>query len=262
MNDSADSQTRKGSYASTQTRSPPFRSETLTSLPPYSSPEPNWAHTGDPQYPKTPADLLGIGTSYTRKISDTDIPDFLLGRGDSKGKGIMAPPQMSPDTQRLLTEPAELSELDSKDDLRPLEPCRNVIDRFATSPTGLGISSALSQGSSTASRVFTSPTMSSRRTSIATNSTSRRDSLFAQEHAVLEMAIENLSGVQASFYKAKSRLTYPVSTIEALRNKQTGRRYIVISPPSSSNIRLYFGTPHLSSNKACLLTCEYPSPSD
>ena len=53
--------------------------------------------------------------------------------------------------------------------------------------------------------------------------------------------MENLNGVQASYYKAKSRLSYPVSTIEAFRNKQTGCRYIIISPPISSNIRLFFG---------------------
>ena len=55
--------------------------------------------------------------------------------------------------------------------------------------------------------------------------------------------MENLSGVQVSYYKAKSRISYPVSAIETFRNRQTGRRYIIVSPPSSSNIRLYLGTP-------------------
>ena len=53
--------------------------------------------------------------------------------------------------------------------------------------------------------------------------------------------MENLNGVQVSYYKEKSRLSYLVSTIESFRNKQNGRRYIIISPPDSSNIRLFFG---------------------
>ena len=55
--------------------------------------------------------------------------------------------------------------------------------------------------------------------------------------------MENLGGVQISYYKAKSRISYPVSMIESLRNKQTGRRYIIVSPPLSSNIKLYFVPP-------------------
>ena len=53
--------------------------------------------------------------------------------------------------------------------------------------------------------------------------------------------MENLNGVQVSYYKEKSRLSYPVSTIESFRNKQTGHRYVIISPPISSNVRLFFG---------------------
>ena len=54
--------------------------------------------------------------------------------------------------------------------------------------------------------------------------------------------MENLAGVEVSYYKAKSRISYPVSTIESFRNKQNGRRYIIISPPISHNIQLFFGT--------------------
>ena len=239
-NDSADGRTRQNSHSTTSSCNPPMRPGTLPSLPPSSSHEPDWAQIESPPPAKTPAELLGLG----KRVSDNLIPIPSIERRGCNDKGIMASPPMSPNTLGPLAELGELSELYLKDSMMPLERRRNTMDGFAVSPTGLGNSNALSEASSAASRVFTSPTISSRRTSVSdeTNSSSRRDSIFALEHAVMERAMENLSGVQASYYKDKSRISYPVSTIEAFRNKQNGRRYIIISPPSSSNIRLYLGT--------------------
>lgn len=229
-NGSADGLTRQGSYSALSGLNPPVRSSTNVSLPPYSSPRANWTRTENSQYAKTPSELLGLGTFQSKPEG-------------SDGKEMVASPQNSPNTLRPLTELDEQSELDSKEALESLEQRRNTTNE---SPTGFGIPRPLSEGSSTASRISTSPTTSSRRTSMTGNtSTSRRDSIFALESAVVEAAIENLSGVQASYYKAKSKITYHVSTIESFRNKQTGQRYIVISPPISSNIKLYLGTSNL-----------------
>ena len=242
-NDSADGRTRLGSYPVTESLSPPLRSNTCTTLPPYSSPQPDWTPTETPQHAKTPAEYLGIGSKHKRKTSDSEIPDFLSESDDSLNKGKSASPQSSPSPLRTLKEQDERSELDSKETIKPLERQGNTLDEIAGSPTGLGISSGFSAGSSAASRIFTSPTISSRRSSTTefTNSTSRHSSIITLESSVLEMRMENLSGVQISYYKAKSRISYPVSTIESFRTKPTGQRYIVISPPDSCNIKLYFG---------------------
>lgn len=239
-NKSADGRTRQGSNSGTEGLGPPTRSETLTSLPPYSSPRPNWDPvTESLQHAKTPADLLGLSTEYQRKTSRTELPNLQYQPESSNGKGIRASPDTSPTTLGPLTEQNELPELDPKDAMR-----RQDINEVTVSPSGLGISRPLSEGSSVASRVFTSPTISSRRTSLTEtmSSTSRRDSIFALESAVIEMAMENLGGVRASYYKEKSKVSYPISAIESFRNKNTRRRYIIISPPLSSNIKLYLGT--------------------
>ena len=228
----------------TESLSPPLRSNTSTTLPPYSSPRPRWTQTEAVQHAKTPAEYLGIGTSHKRKTSDSEIPEFRLETDDSHSKGKSASPPNSPNTLRTLKEQDEQSELDSKEAMKPLERHGNAIDEIAGSPTGLGISSsAFSAGSSATSRIFTSPSISSRRSSTTefTNSTSRHSSIVTLDSSVVEMRMENLSGVQVSYYKAKSRLWYHVSTIESLRTKPTGHRYIIISPPDSSNIKLYLG---------------------
>ncbi|KAF6231112.1 hypothetical protein HO173_010612 [Letharia columbiana] len=240
-----DGRTRQGSHLGTEGLKPPLRSGTIASLPPYSSPRSNWTQTESLQHAKTPAELLGLGTQHKRKSSDTDIPNFQLESEGSGGKGMNTSLQTNLATLHPLTEPNERSELDSKEALKPLGSRRNTTNEVAVSPTGLGMSSTLSEGSSVASRDFTSPTISSRRTSMTevTTSTSRRDSILALDFAVMEIAMENLSGVKVSYYKAKSRISYAVSTIESFRNKQTGRRYIIVSPPISSNIKLYLVPP-------------------
>ena len=222
---------------------PPLRSGTLASLPPYSFQSPNWVGTESPPHAKTPADLLGFGNNHKRKTSDPGTLIFHLEPDALHAKGIYASPHSSPNTLRPLTEPVGSSDLDSEEAMDLWGRRRNTIDQIAMPPTGLGISSYMSEGSSAVSRAFTSPTNSSRRTSTteATSSSSKRESIFSLESAVLETVMENLNGVQASYYKAKSRISYLVSTIESFRNKQTGRRYIIISPPASSNIVLYFG---------------------
>lgn len=236
--------TSQGFLSSTTDFTPPLRSGTLASLPPYSSPQPNWDQTESFQPGKTPADLLVHISKHKTTTSDTDIPNFRSEPEGSDGKGRIAPQQSSPTTLRPLIEQDELSELDSKGAMRALEWRRNTNNEVAVPPTGLGISNALSEGSSAASRVFTSPTMSSRRSSMTefTTTTSTRDSIFALESAVVEMAMENLDGVQAIYYKERKQTSYPISTIESFRHKQTGRRSIIISPPTSFKIKLYFGT--------------------
>lgn len=244
---SADGRARQGSYAEASSFKPSLRSGTLASLPPYSSPRPNWTQANSLQHAKTPADLLGLENKYKRKTSDTDIFNFELESEGRDGKGMTASPQLSPNTlSPTLTEQDERSELDSEEALKPLQHRRNTTNEVAVSPTGLGFSSAFSEGSSAASRVFTSPTISSRRTS----ATEITISTFALESGVMEMAMRDLGGVQVSYYKAKSRISYPVSTIESFRNKQTGHRYIVISPPVSSKIKLYLGKK--SKQKSCI----------
>lgn len=175
--------------------------------------------------------------------SDTEVLDFHLETSGIDGKGLFTSPQVSPNTLRPLTERTGSSELDPIGDMKPLERRKNTVDEVAMSPNGLGIFGAISEGSSPVSRGFTPPTHSSPRTSTTadTSSISRPDSVLSLESAVLETIMENLSGVQASYYKAKSRISYPISTIESFRVRQTGRRYIIISPPPSSNIKLYFG---------------------
>ncbi|CAD6593106.1 MAG: hypothetical protein ASARMPREDX12_006840 [Alectoria sarmentosa] len=228
----ADGRTRQGSHSAAPSLNPPIRSGTLASLPPYSSPQPN-------QHAKTPAEYLGLSTKHERKSSESDIPIFYLEPEGSHGKEMIASPQASP----TILHPS--TELDPNVMLKPLQQRRETINEVDFSPTELGILSAMSEGSSAASRVSTSPTTSSPRTSMTETmtSTSRRDSILAPESAVVETAMENLGGVQISYIKAKSRISYPVSTIESFRNKHTGRRYIIISPPISSNIKLYFVPP-------------------
>ncbi len=247
-NKSADGRVRQGTHSAIEGPSHPLRSGTLTSLPPYSSPQPNWTPSASlPPQAKTPSDLLGLEIQHTRKTSDTDIPNFQLERERNDGKETIASPQASPTILRPLTGQDERSGLDSKEAMKPLERRRNTNNEVAVSPTGLGISSALSEGSSAASQVFTSPAMSSGRTSMTevTTNTSRRDSIFSLDSAVVEMTMKDLDGVQASYYRENKRTSYPVSMIESFRDKQTGRRYIVISPPISSKIKLYFSTSNL-----------------
>ena len=152
-------------------------------------------------------------------------------------------PQVSPNPLRPLREEADPISSSWKGDGKPSERRQSTIANASTSPHGLGISSTMSESSSPVSRVLTSPTPSSRRTSTTglTGSTSRRDSALSLDSAVLEMIMDNLHGVQASYYKAKTRISYPVSRIESFRDEQTDRRYILILPPPSSNIRLFFG---------------------
>ena len=242
--DSEDGRTRQGSYSATESLSPPIRSNTSTTLPPYSSPRPSWTQPETVQHAKTPAEYLGLGTNHKRKKSDSEIPDFHLDTGDSHSKGKSASPHNSPNNLRTLKEQDEQSELDSKEAMRPLERHENTLNELAGAQIDLGISGAFPATSSTNSRIFTSPTISSRRSSTTefTNSTSRHSSIVTLDSSVVEMRMDNLSGVQVSYYKAKSRLFYQVSTIESFRTKPSGHRYIIISPPDSSNIKLYFGS--------------------
>ena len=234
---SADGRARQGSHSATESLNPPLRSGTVTSLPPYSTQSPNWVETESLPHAKTPADLLGFGNNHKRKTSDPGTLIFHLEPDALHANGIYASPHSSPNTLRPLTEPVGSPDLDSEEAMELLVRRRNTIDQISTPPTGLGFPSCMSGGS------FTSPTNSSRRTSTteATSSSSKRESIFSLESAVLETVMDNLNGVQASYYKAKTRISYYVSTIESFRNKQTGRRYIIISPPASSNIVLYFG---------------------
>ena len=234
---------RQGSHLALEGSSHPVRSGTVSSLPPYSSTQPKWTPTDGLQHPKAPADLLRLGNKNKGKTSGADIPNCDLESGVNDGTNIIASPHISPNTLHPLAEQDGLSLLDSKEAMNPLRLRRNTTIEVAVSPTGLGISSALSEGSSAASHIFTSPTISSRRTSSTdcTASTSNRDSAFAPEYAVVEMAMENLDRVKVYYYKGDSRRWYPVSTIQSLRHQHTGRRYIVISPPTSSNIKLYLG---------------------
>ena len=243
INGSGDGRTRPSSFCTSQGTSPP-RTGTFTPLPPYSSPQPTWTQTEGRQHAKTPSDLLGLDINHTRKTSDTDILNFHLDTSGTDGKESFISPQVSPNALCPLTEQVALSGLDPKGDEKPLELRRNTLDEVTMSPNGLGISSAFSESSSRpVSQVLTSPTISSRRTSTTgiTSSASRRDSVLSLNSAILEMIMENLNGVQASYYKAKCRISYPISMIESFRNNKTGHRYIVVSPPASSNIKLFFG---------------------
>ena len=235
--------TSQGSFSAPPGPMTPLRSGTSTSLPPYSSSQPDSTQEKSVQYAKTPADLLPHVTKQERKTTETDIQDFRMEPEVSVGKRMVASPQSSPTIPSSMPEQDERSELDSRGAMKAVERRRNTNNEVAISPIGLGISRAASEGSNAASQVFTSPTPSSGRSSVTevTSTTSRRDSFFAPESAVVEMALEQLGGVQVSYYNENKRTSYPVSKIESCRNKQTGRRYIIISPPSSSKTKLYFG---------------------
>ena len=241
--DSADDRARHGSASATESISPPPRAGTSTSLPPYSSPQPNWTQTEDRQHAKTISDYLGLDINHRRKSSDTETINFHLELKDVDGKRASMSPQISPNTLHPLTEEAGSSDSKLGWDMKTSERRRNTNDKTAVSPYGLGISNAMSESSSPVSRVLTSPTISSRRTSTTgfTSSASRRDSVISIDSAVLEMIMENLNEVKVSYYKEKSKISYSVSTIESFRNKQTGRRYLIISPSISHNIKLFFG---------------------
>lgn len=234
--------TNQGSFSAPTGLTAPIRSKTATSLPPYPSFQPDSTQTESVQYGKTPADFLPYVTKQERKTMNTDIPDFYLQSEVSGGKRIVASPQRSPTTLCALTEQDEQFELDATGAMRALEQRRNTNNEVAISPTGLRTSRPVSEGSSAASPNFSSPAMSSGRSSITevTTIASRRDSIFAPESAVVESAMEQLDGVQVSYYKGNEKTKYPVSKIESCRNKQTGRRYIIISPPASSKTKLYF----------------------
>ena len=213
------------------------------------------AQTEGRQHAKTPSDVLGIDITHTRKSSDPETLSFHLDNKYFDGREIFMSPQVSPNALRPLTEEAGSSDSKWEGDMKTSERRRNTADKTAVSPCGLGISGAMSESSSPFSRVLTSPTISSRRTSTTgmTSSASRPDSLLSLDSAVSEMIMENLNGVQASYYKAKSRISYVVSTIESFRNKQTGCRYIIISPPISSNIKLFFG-PFITYHPRCYMS--------
>ena len=234
----------QGSFSAHSGPPAPLPSETSTSLHPYPSSQPDLTQAESVQYGKTPADLLPHVTKQERKTTDTDIPTFRLEPEVIPGRVMVASPQSSPTTLCPMTEQDEQSELDSTGAMRALERRRNTNNEVAISPTGFRNSRPVSEGSSAASQIFTSPTMSSGRSSVTsvTTITSRRDSIFDPESAVVEMAMEQLDGVQISYYKGNEKTKYPVSKIESCRNKQTGRRYIIISPPASSKTKLYFGT--------------------
>ena len=236
--------TSQGSFSAPSVLVAPSRSGTSTISPSYFSPQPESTQTESVQCGKTPADLLSHVTKQERKTMETDIPGFCLETQVSVGKSVVATPQSSPTTVCPMAEQDEQSELDSTGALRALKQRRNTSNEVAISPIGLGISRAVSEGSSAASQVFTSPAMSSGRSSMTevTTITSRRDSVFAPESAVVEVAMEQLNGVKVSYYKGKTKTSCFVSKIESCRDKQTGRRYIIISPHSSSKNKLYFST--------------------
>ena len=233
----------QGSFSAQSGVLAPLRSSTSAISPLYPSSQPDSTQTESGQYGKTPADVLSRVTKQERKTMDIDIPDFRMVSEVSLGKRIVASPQRSPSTLCPMTEQDEEFELDGTGAMRPLEQRRNTNIEVAKSPAGFRISRPVSEGSSAASQVLTSPAMSSGETSLTeiTTTTSRRDSIFAPESAVVEIAMEQLDGVQVSYYTGHEKKGYAVSKIEACRNKQTGRRYITISPPAIDKIKLYFG---------------------
>ena len=241
---SGDGRRRQSSNSATGSISPPPRSGTFSSPPSYSSIQPSNEGVQDTN---RPAEKLEPDINHTKRTSDTDTFDFHLGLEGSDGKGKFKSPRNSPDALRPLREQIGSSDMDSEGSMKRSERRRNTDDEAAMSPTGLAMSSAGSEASSAVSQVSTNPTISSRRTSTTTaytNSTSMRDSIISLESAANELTMENLSGVYASYYIAKTRRSYPVSMIESFRDTQTRRRCIIISPPTSYNIRLYFSQPN------------------
>ena len=206
--DSTDSRSRKGSEApSVIGFSPPRRTDTNTTLPPYTpGPGINWNPDETPRA-KTPAEFLGLRVETGGEKSDSDVKfgksKALLESDEVPSGKIFASPQSSPTALR----PKRSSpELDKAVDVKPLPSRKNTATEVATPPDALGIYNSYSTSSystsPTLSRVFSSPAgfsiAPSRQTSHGDTfgSLSRQDSYFSLDSALPEMTMYNLTGAK------------------------------------------------------------------
>lgn len=242
--------------------SPPRRAETSSSLPPYSPPRLNWGQEQFDQRPRAPADILNLCCHHTEERSGKELDSgkfkFLV-EPDIAENETFESPESSPIALRASKAFVEEPELDG-DVLKPLESRKGTESEVAIgSPDPLGIYASTSATRNVLSRSVTdpSPYASFQKPSlIVKTEDARRDPSMAWELTTLEGKMDELKGVKmcvlerssskltltpcaSSFYKSKSRISYPVTRIESMRDSQTRRRYIVIKPPTSSNIEFY-----------------------
>jgi hypothetical protein len=181
---------------------PPRRTETYSSLPPYSPPQQNWELGEDVQpRAKSPADILGMKVEYEGEEPDTKFkPEksrALLDSDDVSPSKLFASPQSSPTSLRPIQ---SSSDLDKAGALVPLESRRNTETEVASPPDALGIFN--SPTSPSLSRILTSPSglsnTPSRQLSFgeATSPISRQNSFFSIDSALPEFMMGDLSGAK------------------------------------------------------------------
>lgn len=206
--DSSDTRSRRGSEAPSAIGfNPPRRTDTNTTLPPYTpGPGINW-NAGETPRAKTPAEILGLKVDTGGEKSDSDVKfgksKALLESDEVPSGKIFASPQSSPTALR----PKRSSpELDKDVDVKPLPTRQNTATEVATPPDALGIYGSYPTStystSPTLSRVFSSPAgfsiAPSRQTSHGDtiSSLSRQDSYFSLDSALPEMTMYNLTGAK------------------------------------------------------------------
>ena len=206
--DSSDTRSRRGSEAPSAIGfNTPRRTDTNTTLPPYTpGPGMNW-NAGETPRAKTPAEILGLKVDTGREKPDSDVKfgksKALLESDEVPSGRIFASPQSSP---TALRPKGSFPELDKDVDVKPLPTRQNTATEVATPPDALGIYGSYSTStystSPTLSRVFSSPAgfsvTPSRQTSHGDTigSLSLQDSYFSLDSAFPEMTMYNLTGAK------------------------------------------------------------------
>ena len=202
---SSDSRSRQGSESPAVIGfSPPNRTNTNTTLPPYTpGPGINW-NTDENSRAKTPAELLGLRIDTGAHKSDSDVKfgksRALLDSDDPPARKIFDSPQCSPTALRPIASSLDLG----KDvDVKPLPIRQKTITEEATPPDALSIFGSYST-SPTLSRALTSPAgfsiAPSRDTSYGDiiSPLSRQNSYFALDSALPDMTMYNVNGAKMS----------------------------------------------------------------
>lgn len=201
---SSDSRSRQGSESpAIAGLHPPRRTETYSSLPPYSPPQQNWELGEDIQpRAKTPADILGMKVEYEGEEPDTKIKSeksrALLDSDDVGPSKIFTSPQSSPTSLRPIRSSSDLEKVGA---LKPLESRRNTGTEVASPPDALGIFNSYPT-SPNLSRILTSPSglsiTPSRQLSFgeATSPISRQNSFYSIDSALPEFTMGDLSGAK------------------------------------------------------------------
>ena len=198
---SSDSRSRRGSEAPSAIGfTPPRRTDTNTTLPPYTpGPGISW-NPGETTRAKTPAEFLGLKVETGGEKTDSDVKfgksKALLESDEIPPGKFFASPQSSP----IALRPKRGSpEWDKDVDVKPLPSRQNTATEVATPPDALSIDNSYSSSSYSASptlsRVFSSPAGFSVAPSRQTSLT-RQDSYFSLDSALPETTMYDLTGAK------------------------------------------------------------------